>query len=523
MKISLTKNTVYTTAVLLFAYYLFVAYQIFKNGTFSNEGLFYAEKAALLANKDLDKLKLVGLVFPQIPFICTWLFSIFNQVFAPFAASAAGTAILFYVVVSSIGNHPSRNWLFLGILLTFVFHPGFLFVAVSGKSIYMMLIFFYLFISSFFRYFKSNTSYHISLASIYFTLLIFCKFKFIWLVLFILPVIFVSALQSMQIGQYFFLDRIAFALNSVSIRRKLVNKTIAVYLVIFALPLTTLFIYKILNQMYTGDGNYFLDSPYANFSAIVNQTENFEGFLKNRLNVFLPEVNFLTSVRVMVYAPLLLFCLAIFKSTLRNMFIVLSLFFFVEFLKIKYAGVYIPIEYYIAFICLSWAIILNSSQTRTIRYTEQFYIAIICVQMSTGYLMMAGSHIPEERKYAASMKNFMLQNKTEHQNGETRIANYVKKLPHNVSILADDATAYRIIALSAPAKRFLVPAQNRFLSAFEQPETYVQYILINKRESVLSNFSLLSQNMLLKLDQKQVDYKTCIEDQNWMLLQLVRK
>jgi len=523
MKIHLTKNAVYTTAVLLFAYYLFMAFHIFKGGTFSNEGLFYAEKAALLADQDLDKLKLVGLVFPQLPFICTWFFSIFNQLFAPFAASAAGGAILFYIVVSSIGNHPSRNWLFVGILLTFVFHPGFLFIAVSGKSIYMMLIFFYLFISSFFRYFKSNTSYHISLASIYFTLLVFCKFKFIWLVLFILPVIFVSALQSMQIGQHHFLDRIAFALNSISIRRKLVNKTIAVYLVIFALPLTTLLIYKILNQMYTGDGNYFLDSPYANFSAIVNQTENFEGFLKTRINVFLPEVNFLTSVRVMVYAPLLLFCLAIFKSTLRNLFIVLSLFFFIEFLKIKYTGVYIPIEYYIGFICLCWAIILNSSQTRTIRYTEQFYIAIIFVQMSTGYLMMAGSHIPEERKYAGALKRLIFEGKTQLQDGEMRIANYIKTLPKKVSILADDATAYRIIALSASAKQFLVPAQHRFLSAFEQPESHVQYILINKKQSALSNFSLLSEQILSKLDQNHVVYKNCLNDKNWILIQIIKK
>jgi len=522
MKISISKNTVYTTSILLFAYYLFIAYNVFKNGVFSNEGLFYVEKAVLMSNKDLDKLKLVGLVFPQIPFICTWLFSIFSVVFAPFITSAMGTAILFYIIVSSIKEHPFRNWLFMGILLTFAFHPGFLFVAVSGKSIYMMLIFFYLFISSFFRYFKSNTSYHISLASIYFTLLVFCKYKFIWLVLFILPVIFISALQSMQIGQSYFLDRIAFALNTISIRRKLVNKTIAIYLITFALPITIIFIYKILNQMYTGDPNYFLDSPYSNYTAIINQTENFEGFTRNRINVFLPEVSFLTSIRVMVYAPLLLLCIALFRSTLRNMFMVFALFFFVEFLKIKYKGVYIPIEYYIGFICLCWAIILNSSQSRFIRYTKQLYLGIIIFQMVTGYLMMAGSHLPEERKYAMALRHLISPNE-QAADEDLIISDYIRKLPPKVSVLADDATAYRIIALTGSAKKFLVPAQSRFLAAIEQPEVQVQYILLNKEESPLKNFGFLTQDILKKLNVKNIRYKAMVQNQNWLLYQVMHK
>ncbi|WP_010600985.1 hypothetical protein [Pedobacter agri] len=290
---------------------------------------FFAEKGALLVEGNLDGVKLVGLTFPQLPFMVTFLFSIFNATFAPFITSAVGTAALFFIIVNSTRGHQYGSWLLLGVLLTFVLHPAFIFIAVSGKSAYLGLIFFYLFISSLFKYFHSNTSYHISVASIHFSLLIFCWFKFVWLTLFLLPVIFFAALQSMQIVQSEPIEKIAFAFNKISVRRKLVNKTLAVYLIVFLLPIVAIFIFRLLNLSYTGDANHFLDSPYANYSAVINQTENFNSYNELRFNSVFPEVNFLITIRIMIFAPLLLICVGMLKNMNRNVMVILALFFFI--------------------------------------------------------------------------------------------------------------------------------------------------------------------------------------------------
>ncbi|KLT65648.1 hypothetical protein [Pedobacter sp. BMA] len=515
-----SKYRLYPISFLLFGYYLTLAYLLFYKGIYSNEGLFFAEKSILFRGGNVDKITLVGLTFPQLSFLSTWLFSIFDIAFAPYITSAAGTSVLFFVIANSIETHQHRHWLFAGIIMTFLFHPAFLFIAVSGKSDYMTLIFFYLFISAFYKYFKYNTSYHISVASIYFTMLVFSNFKFIWLALFILPVIFIAALQSMQIAKTDPLERIAFAFNSLSIRRKLTNKTIAVYLIVFALPLTGVFVFRLLNQVYTGDPNYFLDSPYANYLAIVNQTENFNSFNPVEHTFFFPEMSFLTTVRILLYAPMILLCLSIFKSNMRNTFIVFAMFLFMEFLKIKYPDVFLQVGFYAAFICMCWGIILNARHLENLRFTGQFYLAVTFLQLISGYLMMKNSNIPEERNYVAQFAKMVSQPNAIVADEDKLFAEKIAQIPEMDKILTDDATSYRIIALSRSAKQFLVPSQKTFLAALEVPKKHVEYILIPSDANPGRYFSLLNSGVLERLTRNGLDLKKAFSNKNWVLYSL---
>jgi len=501
---------------LLFGYYIYIAYLLYSGGVHSKEALFFTEKSALLHEGDVDGIKLVGLTFPQLPFILSWIFSFLGMGFSPVLASALGTSVLFFIVTTSIRAHQYRNWLFLGILITFMFHPAFIFFAVSGKSSYMVLIFFYLFVMSIFRYFRTNTSYHISVASIYFTLLIFCSFKFSWLMLFILPIIFFVALQSMIVANNDPMDKIAIALNTNSIRRKLVNKTLAVYLIIFALPITAILIFRMLNQTYTGDADYYLNSPYANYSAIIDQTDNLNNLADSKLGRIFPEVHFLLTVRILLFAPLLLFCLGIFKSINRNIFVVFSLFFFMEFLKIKYPSVYIPIHFYTAFICLCWALIANAKSIRTLRFSKHFYLSIIILQLVTAYLTMNSSHVPEEKKYLGALVSIIKQKPLERDDDEI-LSSYIKRISSNDGILADDANAYQIIALAGSAKIFLTPGENSFLAALAQPVNHVSYLLATKKESEYGPFGLLNTNTVQTLRVKGISLNPICSNKNWIL------
>lgn len=511
-----SNNSLILISFLLFGYYLYIAYMLYYGGVHSNEALFFTEKSALLREGNVDEIKLAGLTFPQMPFMLSWIFSFIDLRFSPVLASTLGTSALFFIITFSIRTQEHRNWLFLGILITFMLHPAFIYFAVSGKSSYMVLIFFYLFAISIFRYFRTNTSYHISVASIYFTLLIFCSFKFFWLMLFILPIIFFVALQSMTVANNDHMDKIAIAFNTQSIRRKLVNKTLAIYLVIFALPISAMLIFRLLNQVYTGDADYYLNSPYANYSAITDQTDNLKNLVDNKLGRIFPEVHFLTTIKILIFAPLILFCLGIFKSISRNIFVVFSLFFFMEFLKIKYPNVFILTHFYAAFICLSWAVIANAKSTRTLRLSKYFYFSLIILQIVTAYFTINSGHIPEEKKFQHAFVSLMMRKPFERDDTE-KISSYIKNIKSDNAILADDANAYRIIALTGSAGIFLTPEENSFLAALAQPAKHVSYILATKKESPYDSFGLLNANMIQTFSLTGISMHQVCSNKNWIL------
>jgi hypothetical protein len=59
--------------------------------------------------------------------------------------------------------------------------------------------------------------------------------------------------------------------NSPSLRRKLVNKTFALYIILFSLPLAAVLCYKLLNLTHANDLNYFAESPYATWNVLIDK------------------------------------------------------------------------------------------------------------------------------------------------------------------------------------------------------------------------------------------------------------
>ncbi|MEO9172627.1 MAG: hypothetical protein ABI203_06020, partial [Mucilaginibacter sp.] len=160
--------------------------------------MFYIEKTKILFDGLGNRLKIMGLTAPILPFYGTTIFSFKNSLLAPVCASAIGTATLFYIMASTLTKRSHDDFYLLLILVLFVLHPGILFTACSGKSIYMVLIFFYLFFFHIIRYYKSNTTFHVSISSICLVMLVFCDYKFIWLTLFFVPLVLAITVQSLN-------------------------------------------------------------------------------------------------------------------------------------------------------------------------------------------------------------------------------------------------------------------------------------------------------------------------------------
>jgi len=65
---------------------------------------------------------------------------------------------------------------------------------------------------------------------------------------------------------------------------------------------------------------------------------------------------------------------------------------------------------------------------------------------------------------------------------EIQAAEWLCGLPDH-SILADDRTAYRLIARCNRAKPFLLPADGRFLLALHAPDQFVNVVLVQRTET----------------------------------------
>src|ERR1700744_3790384 len=89
--------------VILAAYYLFCAVYLNRLGYTNAESLFYIEKAKIIFEGLGNRIKVMGLTTPILPFYGTFVFSsIDNGLVAPVIASAIGTAFLFYVMARAL-------------------------------------------------------------------------------------------------------------------------------------------------------------------------------------------------------------------------------------------------------------------------------------------------------------------------------------------------------------------------------------------------------------------------------------
>jgi len=180
--------------VFIAVYYLFLGIYLNRLGYYNHESLFFIEKSKILFEGFGNRLKVMGLTSPILPFYATVFFSWIDQQLAPVIASALGTALLFYVMCTTLIKRTNDDFYLLLLIVLFLFHPGLLYSASSGKSIYMVLLFFYLFFFHIIRFYSSNTTFHISIASICLVVLVFCDYKFIWLNLFFIPLVNVGVL-----------------------------------------------------------------------------------------------------------------------------------------------------------------------------------------------------------------------------------------------------------------------------------------------------------------------------------------
>jgi len=506
-------------------YYLVCGAYLNKLGYTNAESLFYIEKARIVFEGVGSRIKVMGLTSPIFPFYATFIFFITcSKMLAPVIASAIGTAILFNIMAGTLVKRFNDDFYLLILLLLFMLHPGILYAASSGKSIYLVLIFFYLFFLNILKFYKSNTTFHISIASICLVVLVFCDYKFIWLTLFFIPLILSIAIQSLNLSEKESIFRLFLSFNSPSLRRKLISKTFALYIIIFILPIASVVVFKLLNLTHANDLNYFLESPYATWN-VLSERVNFDQITSTRSSTIIPqEISLLISLKALVFCPMIILAIYLFKRSTYQILTLLTPFALIEFLHIKYDKVFLSYEYYLIFLIL--ALLCITFKAQLIHRQKTLKIALIIlvpVQIFTGYLFLAKSNLPEERNFITTLLT-RKPSGIDNQDSNRDISYYLNGLPADSKVLVDDAIAYPVIAYANNVKQLTMPYQDEFSSAIESPQKYDDYILVATAKNIVTGYTQLNNKYIdiIKQANSALNLRTVYKSDDWILYHIER-
>jgi len=509
------------SSITLAVFYLILGINLQHLGYYNHESLFYIEKARIIFEGTGLRLKTIGLTSPMIPFYGVLPFAQLNYLTAPLVASALGTAALFFIISLGVIKTTRDNFLILILLLLFIFHPGFIYMGCSGKGIYATMIFFFLFFYNIFRFYISNTTFHISVASILLVMLLFCDYKFIWMTLFFIPLIISIAIQSLNLAEKQSIFRLFLSFNNPSLRRKLMNKTFAMYVIIFILPLIAIMCYKLLNQAHANDFNYFSDSPYATWSVLVDKFE--KTVSPSVANYNIPEVSFLTTVRILIYCPLILLGAYFFRSNTQHFLTLLIPFALVEFLKIHDDDTsFLPMQYYLMFIVIAYlALVFRSQVIARRKIYKVIIVLLVTVQVFTGYFYLRNSMIQSESSFVTVFQKTNDTDETTMFDEYKQMADFINHLPRKSQILVDDVNAYPILAYVKSLKNITLPYQDAFLSAIENPSTYVSYVLLAADQNSVGGFTQLNFKYKLTMETRNnLRLDKVYESDNWTMYRI---
>ncbi|WPU93455.1 hypothetical protein SNE25_29475 [Mucilaginibacter sabulilitoris] len=518
MKIS--KNQyLFILTLILGIYYLVIGIYLNHLGYYNRESIFYIEKTKIVFEGLGNRIKVMGLTSPLLPFYTTFIFNAINSYLAPVIASAIGTAVLFYIIARALINRIDDDFYLYLVLLLFFLHPGLLYAAASGKAIYMVLIFFFLFFFNLLKFYRSNTTFHVSLASICLVILIFCDYKFIWLTLFFVPLVLAITLQSLNLGEKESIFRLFLSFNSPSLRRKLINKTFAIYIILFILPVASVICYKLLNLTHANDLNYFIESPYATWNVLVDKL-NYD-IMTTSANYQLPELSIMVSIRVICFCPLILIAIYLFRESTYQALTILTPFAFIEFLHIKYDKLFLNYQYYLIFLIMALLCLVFKAQTVKKQYVFKLILGfVILLQLYTGYIFLYKSLITDEKKFITTLTT-LVPNTDQSENME--LADVINNLPKDSHILMDDAVSYPIAAFTHDITKLTLPYQDLFLSAIETPYRYDDYILIATAKNPFTGYTQLNNRYipLIRIVNSGVNYQRVYETDNWILYRII--
>ncbi|MEN9598075.1 MAG: hypothetical protein RL596_386 [Bacteroidota bacterium] len=506
--------------LLLGTYYLIVAWLLYRSGYEHSERLFYAEKLKLLFEFKENTLLTLGTTFPTTVFLASVFFAPFGYLFAPIAASIVMMCLLFFFMANDLSKTDlPQNTIRTCLLLLFLFNLEFVFAAASGRNVAAIMLFFYLMFRSLFYYYKNQTTYYLSLASIYLTCLVFTEINFIWMLLSFFPFVVLISIEGIKVSktelpvfQYYQ------ALNNRSLRRKLANRTLSLYLVLFLLPLGAVYLFRTLNNAHAGDPTYFLTSQYANWRVTGSTSLTTVLDMAKGANIA-KQTQIVFHFFAAILSPIFIFSLLLFRGKLYELFTIITPLIFYSIILID-TKIYLTVEYFVILTVMAIvALSFYATADRIKWFTSPLLYIVTALTIYCGYYYFSETNDVEEQQFFVAASNTKNWFQPRSQSELQRLAEYLNTIKSaERPVLIDDASAYGIVAYLPDLKGLVMPLQKNFVTVIENPTLTVQYMVVAKRNNRLHNFTVMNAyNLGIMKERLQIRPSRVFETENWIV------
>lgn len=480
------KSSIFVFFIIWFIYavfYGFITTIIREKGYLNFEPLFISYHLNIFFGGHEDLVKDFFMSYPLLTNVLSYPFSIFSNIDAPFMASIFYTSFFTTYAVTNVGEEGGKRNKTIKVLLFlyFLISPITIYAATSGTSLYAFYIIYFLIFYYLFNYIKNFTTYHITILSIVFSLVVFLDYRILWILLILFFHIFVFSIYGVKGLTSNVVVNFVKITQHTSLRRKFTGHLNSMVFIIGFFPVVSLLLYLFTNYLMGNDPFYFYNDLGAKWNGnrilsildsdsvteLNNKAVNNFSFLK--LLIFLTPLYFFEFVSsykrglklfLFTVVPLLLYGLL--KDS-----------------KIEFMGLF----YYAMLIASAIASIVsrnhNYSSKKIIRKLSYVFIFIISIYGE--YLYFKGSSFTSEHVYYSSVVNDQqIDDLVQYKNGGRFLA---LNTPDESVILCDRSIMYPLIAYNKMNNVFIANESGDFKKALYNPEKYCDYIIISNNKS----------------------------------------
>lgn len=513
-KKSITDKTEVLIACILACFYIGIAVWLQSTEWFSAEGLFFSEKAQLWTSGENSAIKINLFTYPLIGFLFSLPYNLINTLWAPFIASSLGMSFLAYCILVFLRNENASLLLKTLTLAIFIIHPSCIYIAVSGSTAYLTLLVALFYYISVFKYLASSTTFYLAISSFLLSIMILVDYKMIWLGLFVLPVFLITCFNtfpamnghtSKQKFNHLFSDKM--------LRQEYMLKLFSRLFLFYLLPVIFFISYLLLNDLYTNNPLYFIESLYANPLAL----EGLKG--SNTLFASIDTIN--NSLWVVMgklalgFIPLVIIAIYAVGKDLSRVIILCSTFLIIALQIIIYP--YIPQSELFLLVIFVGIITIQYSKEhiRHPRYIRAAFVISMFFMFAMSWHNLYHSEILPERKLINALT---YNGETATFESEKQIANFIiNQVLEGEKVLTDDAVSYPIVALCKNASKFVLPYNTSYNKVIQNPADNVDYVLVSKSENLFNLTDKLSLQFSILLQSEAYKYLPVFKAGKWVI------
>ncbi|WP_405199212.1 hypothetical protein [Christiangramia sp. LLG6405-1] len=446
------------------------------------ESLFISDKLQLLLSSNIKTLELFYFTYPIISQIASLPAAIINPVLAPIITSGIALAFMAAFVVVRFYDLKLRT---LSAVTSFYFltSPVAIGIATSGTSLYLYLIFYFIFFYLLFRYLRDFTTYNFVLLSICLTLFVFLDASFLWIIVFMIPIILFFSLYNTRYKSMSYVGIFSELTQNTFERKELIGRSLSTVLVIVFTPIMSLLFYLIINYWFTGDILFFTRTGTTQW----NQHE----FLQKVFYQFdLATITQLNQtyfpLAILFMSPLFLFVMFHGRRKILFQSIVALVPIWLLFSKNTDYSNLLSLSTLLIITAAGIAGFLHLFQTKlfhkfiSVKFFNLRCILILGVSIAGEFAYLHHTQNPIEQNMLA----FYIQKEPINIKSSDQLASFIlKNIPEDARILADNTVFFPSMALIRAQHTFLDQFQEGFYEALQAPNLYADYIIVSKKET----------------------------------------